>query len=68
MPWLKGKHLYFVLCKRQKESDDSIDENVDLHKEYLDDFMCLDFLYYIIIFTQQVKFSKFIIEEGWGRG
>ena len=37
MPWLKGKHLYFILCKRQKESDDSIDENVDLHKEYLDD-------------------------------
>ena len=37
MPWLKGKHLYFVLCKRQKESDDSIDENVDLHKEYLDE-------------------------------
>ena len=35
MPWLKGKHLY--LCKRQKESDDSIDENVDLHKEYLDE-------------------------------
>ena len=37
MPWLKGKHLYFVLCIRQKESDDSIDENVDLHKEYLDE-------------------------------
>ena len=34
MPWLRGKHLYFVLCKRQKESDDSIDENVDVHKEY----------------------------------
>ena len=34
---VKRQHFYFVLCKRQKESDDSIDENVDLHKEYLDE-------------------------------
>ena len=37
MPWLKYKHLYFVWCKRHKESDGSIDENVDLHKQYLDE-------------------------------
>ena len=34
---VKRQHFYFILCKRQKESDDSIDENVYLHKEYLEE-------------------------------
>ena len=34
MPWLKGKHL---CIKKQKESHDRIDENIDLHKEYLNE-------------------------------
>ena len=61
MQWLKGKHLYFVLCKRQKESDDSIDENVDLHKEYLDE---LDLISVAKEFAEKFdgkKYLKFLI-------
>ena len=40
MPWLKGKHGFVqVKSKRQKESEDSIDENVDLL------FYCVQRLY-----------------------
>ena len=58
MPWLKGKHLYFILRKRQKESDDSIDENVDLHKEFLDE---LDLISVAIEFAEICYGNKYYI-------
>ena len=67
MPWLRGKHLYFVLCKRQKESDDSIDENVDVHKEYCElDLISVakDLLKKLIeISTKNFIFSLFVCQD-----
>ena len=42
--------ICLVLCKRQKESQDSIDENIDLHKEYLDE---LDFTSVAKVFAEK---------------
>ena len=62
IPWLKAKHLYFVLCKRQRESGDSIDENVDLHQEYLDELDLISVAKELLKFLMEIN-TLFVCQD-----